>query len=289
MNIEKLLTIIRHYIKESKNFIKASNSLPGSGKYYIASLLLILLFVYITFPYEQIIIKKIHTNEGKSFTSASFTGLNIGIIGKTFFDKFNISFPDSTDFSAEKGVFDLSTNPYTLFIKKRINTDLKIESIKYSGREVELNGKLSGNIDIIINDRSGIPENGSLSIQLTQSILQPGIITIPTPMDQLKLKLDPIIIQSLVIEIDIINKACRIKKFNLASDNLICTVSGSINLEPSFKNSRLDLIITIDPSSKVLESISPFLKKKSVEISIKGSIARPEYSRQQSGSEKNEN
>jgi type II secretion system protein N len=160
-------------------------------------------------------------------------------------------------------------------------TDLYIQNLKYSGKENEFQGKVTGDIDITIADKSNIPENGTVTINITRGTLQLGVINIPTPMGNLPLKTDIINIGLLNFNSDIVNRTAKIKKFTLESDELRCSFTGTITLEPILKNSRLDMKMTLDPQSKILDQhrdiVNAFSKNGPIIISIGGTAGRPVF------------
>lgn len=293
IDIKQVLSAIKNSGKRLSESLRSVYSLPHSGRYIALAVILVIVFTFITFPYEQLVIQKIHENEGKAYSSATFTGLNVGIVFKTRFDSFELGFLDLTSLSCKKGAFDLSTNPYTIFVKNRIKTDINIESVSYSGKDKDFSGTLTGDIDLFLNDKTGTPENGFINLKVTKGILQLGTINIPTSMGNFPLPLDAISIQSIEFESDIINKTLKIKKCSFDGDILACSLSGVINLEPVLKNSKLELKLVIDTSSKVLdkqrELINAFLKNKPFELNITGTLSRPDIKLNKPDNVKNEN
>ena len=293
MNFTNIAEKIKENAIKALEFIKNIYAIPDSGKYITASIILIVIFTFITFPYEQVIQKKIHEAEGKSFSSAEITGLDIGVIGRSYLDRLVLNFIDSTDLVIEKGAFNLSTNPYRLIVSRRLKSDIDIQNLKYSGKETEFNGKIGGDFDLIINSKSNIPENGFVNIIISQGMLQIGTINIPSSMGSFPLKIGVVNIQSLDFSADVINRVMKIKRFTIDSSDLKCSITGSITLEPVMKNSKLELKLVIDPRSKVFdeqrEIVEAFAKNSPFEITISGTLSRPDFKTAKSDSDKNEN
>lgn len=287
-NYKELPGIIKDSLKNVITFLKVINKIPGSKKYFAAASVLIVIFLFITFPYEELIKKQLHEGAGKGYASARVSGLDVGVIGSTDIGVLEIYFTDLTELVIEKAELGLSINPYRLFVSRRIMTDLDISKLKYSGKENEFQGKVTGEIDVTIGSKSSVPENGNLLINITQGILQVGTINIPTSMGNIPLKTDIINIKQLTFDADIINRAVKIKKFTIDSEGLKCSFTGSITIEPSMKNSRLEMKMILDPESKVLDQqrdiVNALAKGGPIIINISGTAGRPEFKL-----EKNEN
>lgn len=288
INFKELPDIIRSSLKNAFKFLKEIYRLPDSRKYFAASFILIIIFLFITFPYEELIKKQLNEGAGKTYASARISGLDVGVIGSTEFDSLEIYFTDLTGLIIDKAELGLSVNPYRLFVSRRIKTDLDINRIKYSGRENEFQGKVTGEIDVTMGSKNNIPENGFIQINITQGILQLGTINIPTSMGNIPLKTDLINIRLVNFDSDIINRVIKIKKFSLDSEELKCSFTGSITVDPFMKNSRLDMKMILDPASKVLDQhrdiVNALAKGGPVIINIGGTAGRPEFKL-----EKNEN
>ena len=288
MNFNELPGIIKNTLKNGLVFLKSIYKIPGSKKYFAASFILIIIFLFITFPYEELIKKQLHDGAGRSYTSARISGLDVGVIGSTDIGALEIYFTDLTELIIEKAELGLSVNPYRLFVSRRIKTDLDISRLKYSGKENEFQGKVTGDIDVTLGARSNIPENGTVLINIIQGIVQVGTINIPTSMGNIPLKTDIINIKLLNFEADIINRVIKIKKFTVDSEELKCSFTGSMTIEPLIKNSRLEIKMILDPESKVLDQqrdlVNALAKGGPIIINIGGTAGRPEFKL-----EKNEN
>lgn len=288
INLRELPGIIKSTLKDGYAFLKAVYKIPGSKKYFTLAIILIVIFLFITFPYEELVKKQLQEGAGKAYASARITGLDVGVIGSTDIGSLEIYFTDLTELVIENAELGLSVNPYRLFVSRRIKTDLDISRIKYSGKENEFQGKVTGDIDVTLSAKANLPETGTLLINLTQGMLQIGTINIPTSMGNLPLKTDIINIKLLNFDADILNRTVKIRKFTVESEQIKCSFTGSINLDPFMKNSKLDIKMTLDPESKILDQqrdiVNAFAKGGPIVIIIGGTAGRPEFKL-----EKNEN
>ncbi len=288
INFKNLIGIIKNLLKDGLAFFKTIYKIPGSKKYFAASFILIIIFLFITFPYEELVKKQLNEGAGKGYASARITGLDVGVIGSTDISSLEIYFTDLTELIIEKAELGLSVNPYRLFVSRRIKTDLDISRLKYSGKENEFQGKVTAEIDVILGSKSNVPENGTVLINITRGILQIGTINIPTSMGNIPLKTDVINIKLLNFDSDIINRVVKIKNCTVDSEELKCSFTGSITIEPFMKNSRIDMRMMLDPVSKVLDQqrdiVNALAKGGPIVINIGGTAGRPEFKL-----EKNEN
>jgi hypothetical protein len=80
INIKEIPGIIKNRFNDLLTFLKVIYKLPGAKKYFILSILLIVIFFFITFPYEELVKKKLNEGSGKTYASARISGLDVGIL-----------------------------------------------------------------------------------------------------------------------------------------------------------------------------------------------------------------
>jgi len=293
MNFRNIIEKTKEKLSAAYGFIKSVYRLPDSGKYLIAALLLIIVFTIFTFPFEQLVLKIIHDNQGKAFNTISLMELDVALIGNSYFEKAEISLSDSASVSIDKGTIDLPINPFSLWVRNRISTDFNFGSVRYTGKSINYQGGIGGEADLALNDKSGVPENGSITLKFSSAVVNIGTINIPTSMGDFPLEIGAVKISNLLVETDILNRVMRIKKFVLKSDDLSLNITGSITIEPGYKNSKPDIIVTIDPASEIFSSqrdlITAYTKNSPLEITVKGTLSRPDIKTVKAGTEKNEN
>lgn len=280
INKEHIITVIRNLPVRIKGFIKTIYDLPYSGRYLLLSMFLFLFFLIITFPYDFLIKKKIYGLEGKSFRSIELNGFDFSIFGETYFDNLTIVLNNSNEITCKNSILNISLNPVTLLLNKKLKSDFQFDSLKYISKDFEIMFNLNGNINIAFDKQSGIPQNGSIKIILSDSIIKLNDLSIPGPMGPLPLKIESINIQSGNIDSIITNGTLKFNTFKLTGSDMSCDITGFVELSNITNNSKLDLLIDIDSESSVLDQYKDLLtssiKNNILSLRIKGTIAKPE-------------
>lgn len=280
INKEHIKAVIRNLPARIKGFLKIIYDLPHSGKYLALSLFLFFLFLIITFPYDFMIKKKIYSLEGKLFRSVEMNGFDFSIFGETYFDNLTIVLNNSNEITCKNSILNVSLNPVTLLINKKLKSDFQFDSLRYISKDFELMFNVNGNLDIAFDKQNGLPQNGPIKIILSDSVIKLNDLSIPGPMGPLPLKIESINIQSGNIDSMITNGTLKFNTFKLTGSDLSCDVTGFIELSNITNNSKLDLLIDIDSESTVLDQykdlLTSFIKNNILSLRIKGTLAKPE-------------
>lgn len=288
INKEQIITIIKNLPAKVKYTIKTVYDLPHAGKYMALSVLLLFLFLIITFPYDSIITKKIYSMEGKSFRTIEMGGFDFSIFGETYIDKLAVVLNNGNEITCKNAIVNLSVNPLTLIVNRRIKSDFQFDSLKYAGKDTELQFNVNGNVDIKLDEKTGLPGEGPVRIILSDSNLIFRDLSIPGPMGPLPLNIESVNIQSGNIDSIISNGVLRFNTFKLTGNDISCDITGTIDLA---NNSRLDLLVNIDSESAVLDQykdvLASLIKNNVLTFRIRGNVSKPELTI--SSADKNEN
>lgn len=255
-------------------------SFPHSGKYAALSIVLIIIFTILTFPYDYLIKKKLFDSEGKSFRTISMKSLDFSIISQSTAENIDIVLNNGNELFFKNILINPSVNPYRLFISKRLLADLQFDNFRFTSPDAEIILNLNGNIDITTDQAKKIPVSGEIKLILEECKIRLKEISIPGPMGPFPLKLDTINIQNGIAEIDIVNGVARIRNFKLSGTDLNCSIAGTVEIAERTDNSRVDLNINIDPESAALEQykdmINIMTNNKSFVLAVRGTIGRPD-------------
>jgi len=277
INKEQIIAAIKNFPGRIKQYAGIIYDLPHSGKYIILSVVLMFLFLVVTFPYDYLIKKKIFALEGKTFRSIEMAGFDFSIFSETYIDNLIIVLNNNNEITCKNAIINLTLNPVTLFINNKLKSDFQFDSLKYTGKDIEFLFNLNGNMDLAIDKQSGIPKDGSIKIIISDSIIKPGEISIPARMGPLPLKIESINIQSGNIDSIMTNGTIKFNTFKLTGSDLTCDISGQIEITG---NSRLDLVVNIDSESAVLDQyndlLAPVIKNNILSLRIKGTLSKPE-------------
>lgn len=277
INKEQIIAVIKNFPGRIKQFARIIYDLPHSGKYLILSVVLMLLFLVVTFPYDFLIKKKIYALEGKSFRSIEMAGFDFSIFSETYIDNLVIVLNNNNEVTCKNAIINLTLNPVTLFVNNKLKSDFQFDSLKYTGKDVEFLFNLNGNMDLTLDKQSGLPKDGPVKIIISDSIIKLGEISIPARMGPLPLKIESINIQSGNIDSILTNGTLKFNTFKLTGSDLICDITGQIELTG---NSRMDLVVNIDSESAVLDQyndlLSSVIKNNILSLRIKGTLSKPE-------------
>ena len=287
MNKEQIKSFIKQIPKKIWQGLKTVYAQPHSKKYLLLSLFLIMIFLFLTFPYDLLILKKIYDQEGRSFKSIDLPVFEFSIIGDTVIKNPIIMLNNGNEITCKEATIS-TPNPISFLLNNKIESNFTLTLLKYALKDseviIDLNG---GRVELSLDKQTNMPTNGSFKTEAINIVMKSFSIPISTQMGLVSLKKDLRIITSKEgIECIISNGTLRIDKFELTGD-IIAKISGSIGLV----NKKFDLTIVIDADTKELDPYRDLLTKyiinDSLTIKIGGTIDKPEPSIIEKG--KNEN
>ncbi|PKL18351.1 MAG: type II secretion system protein GspN [Spirochaetae bacterium HGW-Spirochaetae-5] len=291
INIKSIVSSIKLLPSGIKEHFKTIYNLPHSGKYFLLSILFFIVFLILTFPYDFLIKKKIYEYEGKTFRSIDIPGFDFSIFGETYIDNLNIVFNNSNELSCKNAILNIALNPVTLFLKNRLKSDFQFDSLKYITKEIEALININGNIDLTLDRQSGLPQQGSVKIILSDSVIKINSLSIPGPMGPMNLKIESINIQSGNLDSKITNGTISLNVFKLSGNDLSCDISGTIELSNITNNSKLNITVNLDSESSIIDQyrdlLGAYIKDNVLTLKIKGTLGRPELALNRA--DKNEN
>jgi len=280
MKYREFYNKIKYYVSFISSYIKIIRSLPHSGKYAALSILLIIIFTIITFPYDYLIRKKLFDYEGKAFRTISMKSLEFSLLSESSAENVEVVLKNGHELFFKNILLNISLNPYRLFITKRLLADFQFDNFRISSPDAEIMMNLNGNIDIIPDELKKIPGSGEIKLILEECKIRLKEISIPGPMGPFPVKLDTVNIENGVAEIDIVNSTARIRNFKLSGTDINCSITGTIEIAERTDNSKLDLNISIDPESAALEQykdmINIMANNGTLVLSVRGTMNRPD-------------
>jgi hypothetical protein len=281
-NIKTIIPSIKLLPSKIKEHLKTIYHLPHSGRYFLLCLLFFIVFLTLTFPYDFLIKKKIYEYEGKIYRSIDMTGFDFSIIGETYIENLNIVLNNNNEISFKNSILNITLNPVTLFLKNRIKSDFQFDSLKYITKDFESLVNVNGNLDFTVDKQSGLPQNGSVKIIISDSNIKVNNLSIPGPMGPMNLKIESVNIQSGNIDSKLTNGTLSLNIFKLTGDDISCDISGSVELAAITNNSKLDITIILDSDSSIIdqyrELLGAYIKDNTLTLKIKGTLGRPELS-----------
>jgi len=266
--------------------LKTVYGLPHSKKYMLLSLLLILFFIVLTFPYDFLILKKIYDLEGRSVKSIDLPEFKFSIIGNTVIQNPTIVLNNDDEITCKNATIS-TPNPISFLLNKKIESNLSISLLKYSLKDSEVLVTINhGSVELSLDKQTYIPTAGTLKTEDIDIIMKSISIPIPTSIGLVTLKKDFRVLNSKGIDSIISNGTLKIDKFELTGD-IVAEITGSIGLI----NKKLDLTISIDTDIKELapyrDLLTKYIKNDSITIRVGGTIDKPDARLIEKGKDEN--
>jgi hypothetical protein len=284
MDITTIKNFIIINIKPLLNFstlwskTKEALKLPYAKSYLAFAFVMLLLFIFVTFPYDMLIRKKMKDLEKTTFKSLNVNEINFSIIDIIELNGMYLMTQGGSEITVRNTEIDISI--LRLLIQKDIKGTIQMSGFKYSTPSSQMSFNLNGNIYIDYKSFSDIPSGGDFNIIIDNAVLKLGEIPLPDSMGGMPLTLPLIKISSIKIDADISNNRINVKNIRIFGKDLNGTITGSINLSKNLMTSGLDLKIMMNANSPVLEGYRDFLSRfindrNQVVLQLRGSIMMP--------------
>ena len=271
ININNIKVSIVNLFQNVKTIIRETLTLPKAKLYIFSSVILTVVFIFLTFPYEVIILSRVQNIEKALGATVNLSELRFSIIGDSKIENAALYFPDGTEYAFKDIVLDLSTNPYRLFVKNNYRGALTVDSLKYSRDKMAIAAKLKCEFDILSQkDNEGNVFDGSFS-SMIQNVSVRGV----TIKD---FDIPAINFPSIELKTTIVNNNIKIEKCVFSGMDLRGKISGTVTIGKIAKFTRLNLRIEIDPTSKILENYKILLGEFGdgmINIGITGTVSNP--------------
>jgi hypothetical protein len=292
MDISELKSRVAVFFKRGLGKLKETFSLPYAKTYLLLSLIITVLITVVIFPYDMLLRNKLQKLEKEKYLHSIYIGnIDASLIDVTVIESIHTVLKNRDELTMGYITLNPTINPYTLFYKKNIKSDLEISKFNYKTSKADVTLNLNGNIDIVMDSNFSMIKEGSIELMIQNALVKIPEIKIPSPMGEFPLTLPPVKITSINFESSILNREVKIKKLNISGQDLRGSIKGSIKLANITSNSSLNLTITIDPESNALTEYRGIItglvdKKGMISISLKGTLAHPRADMEQSLKEK---
>jgi len=245
ISIADIKQTIITFFRELKHNIKDIFKLPYAIHYIIFSVILTILFVIATFPYEVFIRKQIEQIEKQATRSLFVADIDYNIFTTSSFKNISAILKDGSSVNIKSLLFDMSYNPYTLFIKRNINGKLIFEDFEFKNTGVSIISRGRILFDILKAKDNDVPEKGILSLSLRDTDIKGIMIK--------GFEIPPVTLKQVKYESEFISKnTLKIKYIIFTGPDLKGNANGVIVLGNSIRNSNIDLTINIDSQSNLL-------------------------------------
>jgi hypothetical protein len=273
MDIQKIRERLIRILERIRSIAGEAIKLPYARRYILIAAGLTILFFILTFPYEVIILKQIKKLEQQTRMSIFIENLDFNLIGDSYIDSLEISSPRGSDISLRDVSFDIWMNPITTLIMKRLKGSASVHDFKYLTEESSYTGQLKSEFELSLDGPNGMPGDGVLDLEL-QNVFIKGL--------SIKdFKIAPVRFSSIKSRAQMQRNELRISNIQFAGPDLNGSVRGTIELAQFFGNSSLNIVLEIDPSSRLVNEYRVLLgsmnlrEGERIRIRIEGTVQNP--------------
>jgi hypothetical protein len=257
---------------------KEALKLPYAKTYLAFALVMLIFFIFVTFPYDMLLRKKMKDLEKTTFKSLTVNEINFSILDVIEMNGIYLMTQGGSEITIRNTEIDVSL--LRLLFMKDIKGAIKMSGFKYITPTSQISFNLNGNIYIDYKSFSEIPAGGDFNIIIDNAVLKLGEIPLPDSMGGMPLSLPLLKINSVKIDADISNNRINVKNIRIFGKDVNGTITGSINLSKNFITSGLDLKIMMNANSPVFEGYRDFLGKfindrNQLVLQLRGSFMLP--------------
>lgn len=298
MDIASIKNLILDNLKSFFNFsslwvkIKEAVKLPYAKTYIALSFVMTVVFIVFTFPYDMLIRNRLAAMEKTVLKTAHVNEISAGLFETITLGNLYLLLRTGSELSVRSSEIDLSL--LRMLFSKDIKGTIQLTGFRYTSETSEINLNCNGNIYLDFKSFSEMPRSGTVNAIVDNAVLKLGELKLDS-LGGLPLTLPPMTIQSMKIEADISDRTIRLKSMRLFGKDLNGSVTGSITLAKHFLNSRVDIVITLNPESEALADYRDFLSQfinssNQIILPLKGPLVNPrlDMSRVETGAPKSD-
>ncbi|MGB4268575.1 MAG: type II secretion system protein GspN [Spirochaetota bacterium] len=276
MNISNYKIILKTYYGRLYNFFKEIVTVQYFWHYFVLSIIMTILFVFFTFPYEIIIQNKIKEVEQNIANYISIGRMKIHTITDSIAEDITIELKNGSEITLQHISFNFTINPFSIFITHHYDGTIKIHNLNLKGEKLQI--KTNADIFYNLKYNKAIPypvEGNIISSMKDVSIKGISIQGFEIPdinISQIK--------SELVFEK---GNMINLKYLLFSGSDIKGNAYGTITLSNYFQNSSLNITIQIDSQSSILEDYKVLLESmikpgtKNITIKIMGTIGNPNF------------
>ena len=276
MNLSNYKIILKTYYDRLYNFLKEIVTVQYFWRYLVFSIVMVILFVFLTFPYEIIIQNKIKEVEQNIANYISIGNLKIHTITDSIAENITIELKNGTEITLQNVLFNFTINPFSIFITHHYDGTIKIHNLNLKGEKLQIITNADILYDLKYNKPLPYPAEGNI-ISSMKDVSIKGIsiqgFEIPDiNISQIK--------SELIFEK---GNMINLKYLLFSGSEIRGNAYGTITLSNYFQNSSLNITIQIDSQSSILEDYKVLLESmmkagtKNITIKIMGTIGNPNF------------
>ena len=257
--------------------IKTALKLPYAKTYIALSVVLTLICILITFPYDMLIRNRLAAMEKTVLKTAHVNELSAGLFDTVTMGNLYLLLRTGSEISVKNTEIDLSL--LRILFRRDIKGTVQLAGFRYASETSQVTLNCNGNLDLDFKTFNEFPRGGSATIIVDSAVVKLGDIKLDS-LGGLPLTLPPMRIQSMKIEAELSERDIRIKSMRLFGNDLNGNVTGSLTLAKNILNSRMDIVITLNPESTALADYRDFLSQfanssNQIVLPLKGPLMNP--------------
>ncbi len=284
MDISSIKNIVLTNLKGVLNFkalwpkIKEAFKLPYAKTYVAAAVIMTMVFLVFTFPYDMLIRKKMKDLEKTLFRTVYISEIDFSLIRMTVLNNIYMVLRSGSEISIRSA--DINISFLRILFRNDVKGSVDLTGFKYESESSKINFNLQGNIFIDYKSFNDLPQGGDFNIFIENASLDIGQFTLPDTMGGLPLILPPIKITSVKAEAEISGRKVILKNIRIFGKDLNGTITGSIEMSKIFWSSRIDIKVTMNADTPLFDNYRDFISKyindrNQLVIPVKGSLVAP--------------
>ncbi len=283
MDIAGIKNLILANLKSFFNFsllwsrVKEAVKLPYAKTYIALSLFMTLVFIVVTFPYDMLIRNRLAAMEKTVMKTAHANEISAGLFDTITIGDLYLLLRTGSEISVRNSEIDLSL--FRILFTRDIKGTVQLTGFRYTSDTSQVNLNCNGNVFLEFKTFSDLPRSGTVTAIVDNAVIKLGDLKLDS-MGGLPLTLPPMMIKSMKIESEISGRTIRLKSIRLFGNDLNGSIAGSITIAKNFLNSRIDVVITLNPESAALTDYRDFLAQftnssNQIVLPLKGPLLNP--------------
>lgn len=276
MNLSNYKIILKTYYDRLYYFLKEIVTVQYFWRYLVFSIVMVILFVFLTFPYEIIIQNKIKEVEQNIANYISIGRLKIHTITDSIAEDITIELKSGTEITLQNVLFNFTINPFSIFITHHYDGTIKIHNLNLKGEKLQIITNADILYDLKYNKMLPYPAEGNIISSLKDvSIKGISIQGFEIPDINISQVKSELIFEK--------GNMINLKYLLFSGSEIRGNAYGTITLSNYFQNSSLNITIQIDSQSSILEDYKVLLESmmkpgtKNITIKIMGTIGNPNF------------
>jgi len=279
MDINKLLNDIKRTSKFILFKAKDVFTLPFAKTYMFLSLILIIIFSIINFPYEKFIIQEINKKSSNFSNDLKIENLQFSIFNKTLIKQVNVVTKKNSKIDVLNIVVEPIENIISQYLNDRFYFQISISRFKFENKNLKISSSINIDSNIKYKPNNLIQSQGSIDFNLFNLYLKLKEIKVMNNFTINNINIKKIKING---NINLKNKKIFFKNISITGKDLKGKINGFMLLNQNINNSKLKFSIKLDGNSlalldykDIMSSFGLIGEDNYLHLSVSGTIRNP--------------